>query len=106
MDDKIKLEWGRKITGDLYKRWPKDAGGKIVEPAFLTHCSCLDMNDEMTVNLLEAYGIPCVRKYPNDGDFGRVLLGMSGTGVDIYVPETMYDDAVSLTEGSAEIDEL
>lgn len=106
MENKIKLEWGRKITGDLLKRWPKDTSGELVEPVFLTHCSCLDMQDEMLVNLLEAYSIPCLRQYPNDGDFGRLVLGMSGPGVDIYIPKTMYEDAVNLSEGSAEYEEL
>ena len=106
MDETAKLEWGRRITGELYERWPRDEKGELVEPVFLTHCFCLDMQDEMLVNLLEAYGIPCVRQYPNDGDFGRLSLGTSGTGVDIYIPKTMYDDAVNLTEGSAEYEEL
>lgn len=105
MDDKIKLEWGRKITGELYKRWPKDEDGQPVEPVFLAHCTNLDMSDEMLVNLLEAYGIPCVRRYPNDGDFGRLVLGVSGTGVDVYVPKTLYEDAAALSEGSTEFDE-
>lgn len=106
MENSLKLEWGRKITGELYERWPKDENGDVIEPVFLTHCLCLDMQDEMLVNLLEAYGIPCVRQYPNDGDFGRIMLGMSGTGVDVYVPKTMYEDAVDLSEGSAEYEEL
>lgn len=106
MENSLKLEWGREITGELYERWPKDENGDVIEPVFLTHCLCLDMQDEMLVNLLEAYGIPCVRQYPNDGDFGRIMLGMSGTGVDVYVPKTMYEDAVDLSEGSAEYEEL
>ena len=106
MEENPKIEWGRRITGDLYKRWPRDEKGELIEPVFLTHCMNLDMSDEMTVNLLEAYGIPCLRQYPNDGDFGRLVLGVSGTGVDIYVPMTMYEDAVSLSEGSSEFDEL
>lgn len=106
MDEKAKLEWGRKLTGDLYERWPKDAEGEPEEPVFLTHCLSLDMSDEMLVNLLEAYGIPCLRQYPNDGDFGRLMLGMSGTGVDVYIPRSMYEDAVNLSEGSAEYEEL
>lgn len=106
MDNELKLEWGRRITGELLERWPKDEKGEPVEPVFLTHCSNLDFNDEMTVNLLEAYSIPCLRQYPNDGDFGRLVLGVSGTGVDIYIPNTMYEDAVNLTEGNAEYEKL
>jgi len=106
MADGVKVEWGKRLVGDILKRWPKDEAGELIEPVFLTHRMCLDMSDEMLVNLLEAYNIPCIRQYPNDGDFGRLVLGMSGTGVDIYVPKTMYEDAVNLTEGSSEYDEL
>ena len=106
MDNETKIEWGRRLTGDILRRWPKDENGEPVEPVFLTHCVSLDMRDEMLVNLLEAYDIPCIRQYPNDGDFGRLVLGMSGTGVDVYVPKTLYEDAVNLTEGSAEYEEL
>lgn len=106
MSDEFKLEWGRKITGDLYKRWPKDENGNPEEPVFLCHSLALDMSDELLVNLLEAYGIPCLRQYPNDGDFGRLVLGMSGTGVDIYVPKSKYDEATQLSEGSAEYEDL
>lgn len=105
MDETAKLEWGRRITGQLYERWPRDEKGELIEPVFLTHCDCLNIRDEMIVNLLEAYGIPCVRQYPNDGDFGRLILGTSGTGVDIYVPRSMYEDAVNLSEGSADYDQ-
>lgn len=106
MNEEAKLEWGRKLTGELYERWPKDENGEPVEPVFLTHCMSLDMRDEMLVNLLEAYGIPCLRQYPNDGDFGRLMLGMSGPGVDVYVPRNMYEDAINLSEGSSEYEEL
>lgn len=105
MDETAKLEWGRRITGQLYERWPRDEKDELIEPVFLTHCDCLNIRDEMIVNLLEAYGIPCVRQYPNDGDFGRLILGTSGTGVDIYVPRSMYEDAVNLSEGSADYDQ-
>ena len=106
MKEERKPEWGRRLTGELQKKWPKDEAGELVEPVFLTHRMCLDMGDEMLINMLEAFGIPCIRQYPNDGDFGRLLLGMSGTGVDIYVPRTMYEDAVNLSEGRAEYEEL
>lgn len=106
MGEDIKLEWGKRLTGDTLNRWPKDENGEPVEPVFLTHCMNLDLSDEMLVNLLEAYNIPCIRQYPNDGDFGRLVLGISGTGVDIYVPKTLYEDAVNLSEGSAEYEDL
>lgn len=105
-DSGVKLEWGRKLTGELYEHWPKDADGKPEEPVFLTHCMSLDMSDEMLVNLLGAYGIPALKQYPNDGDFGRLILGISGPGTDIYVPKSMYEDAVNLSMRGAEYEEL
>lgn len=91
-----KLGWGFSKTGKLLKNWPTDEAGEPLPGAFLKHCSSLDMEDEMTVNLLEAYGIPCVRRYPENGSFGRIVLGMSGTGADLFVPESMLEDAQAL----------
>lgn len=101
------LQWGRALVGQLLKRWPKDERGEPVEPVFLCRKKCVDLDDELTVNMLEAYGIPCLRTYPGDGGFGRVVLGMSGNGADIYVPCTMLEDAAKLIEEeSAENEEL
>ncbi|MBS1401989.1 MAG: hypothetical protein HPZ79_03265 [Oscillospiraceae bacterium] len=97
--DEPKLEWGRDLPGDLLKRWPRDERGEPVRPAYLTKLSGLDMNDVLLVNMLEAYGIPCLRHYPRDGEFGKLMLGMSGFGVEILVPETMLEDAEALCEG-------
>ena len=85
-----------KLPGDLYRRWPKGEDGEIVPPKFLTHCLSTDLEDTMLVNMLEAYGIPALRIHPGDGAFGKVVLGMSGTGSSIYVPETLWEDARAL----------
>ena len=53
-------------------------------------------SDELIINMLEAYGIPCLRDYPGDGSFGKVVLGMSGQGTDIYVPESRLEEARAL----------
>jgi hypothetical protein len=54
------------------------------------------MFDEMTVNMLEAYGIPCLKVYPGYGSFGKLILGMSGEGTEIYVPKSLHEDALAL----------
>ena len=82
--------------GSLPDRWPRDDDGNFVRPAFLLHCDCNDLKDEIIVNMLEAYGIPCIKQYPGDGSFGHVVLGMSGNGTDIYVPENLAADAAEL----------
>ena len=91
-----------KLPGELYRRWPKLDNGEPVSPKFLSHCLSTDMADVMLVNMLEAYGIPALVVHPGDGSFGRVVLGMSGTGSSIFVPETLYNDAKELMEGNDE----
>ena len=58
--------------------------------------------------MLEAYGIPCLKIYPGDGSFGKLILGMSVQGVDIYVPQSLLEDARALCEArpEAESDQL
>ena len=95
-------DWGRGGFGLVADRWPKDEEGRAEESAFLCSCSNVDLSDTLTVNMLEAYGIPCLRDYPGDGSFGRVIMGASGTGVDIYVPKSMLEVAQKLIEGVEE----
>lgn len=97
-------KYGRSpMPGELFEKWPKDEHGDPVQPKLLAHCSSLDMADVMLVNMLQAYGIPAMVLHPGDGDFGKVVLGMSGTGSRMFVPENMYEDAKVLME--AEPDE-
>ena len=103
MDEK--KNWGRVIRGELYERWPKDENGEPEKPAWLCNCINLNMGDELTINMLEAYGIPCLKIYPGDGDFGRLVLGMSGQGTDVFVPQSLLEDAKALLNGEAEIPE-
>lgn len=100
-----KLLWGWSPVGKLADMWPRDDAGEFAAPAFLTHCMSIDMQDEMLINMLAAYGIPAVKQYPNDGSFGRVILGMSGGGTDIYVPHTLLEDALALISEDCEIEE-
>ena len=101
---KNKEGWGRLILGDLYERWPKDENGEPEEPVFLGTAVNLNYFDELTINMLEAYGIPCLRQYPGDGSFGKLILGMSGQGTEIYVPKSMVEDAANLCTYNAEKD--
>lgn len=96
MGENLSADWGRAIQEELLSRWPKDENGQPEKPAFLCNCKNLDMGDELRINMLEAYNIPCLRMYPGDGGFGRVVLGMSGQGTDIYVPESLLEDAIEL----------
>lgn len=90
--------WGRDLPGKIWKMWPKSAEGEPEEPVFLKHCSSVDMEDDLLINMLMAYGIPCMKINPQDGCFGKVLLGMSGSGTNIYVPKSLEEDARALME--------
>ena len=89
-------DWNKIIRGELYERWPKDENGEPEEPVRLGTAMNLNLFDELTVNMLEACGIPCLTLYPGDGSFGKLILGMSGQGTDIYVPASMAEDAAAL----------
>lgn len=89
-------KWGRELLGDLWERWPKDENGQPEEPAKLGTAVNTNLFDELTINMLEACGIPCLRMYPGDGSFGKVILGMSGQGTEIYVPKSRLQDAAAL----------
>lgn len=95
-----KNDWGRAMSGKLSDRWPKTAQGEPETPALLCNCKSLDLGDALRINMLEAYGIPCLKIYPGDGSFGKLILGMSGQGVDIYVPQSLLEDARALCEAA------
>jgi hypothetical protein len=78
---------------DVGPSWPNDESGESVPPAFLMRVSGGPLDMELTLNLLKAYGIPHVSQYPNDGLFGKLILGYPPAGMDIYVPITMLEDA-------------
>ena len=98
MGENVRSDWGRSVDTALMERWPKDENGEPEKPEFLCRCISNNMSDKIRVNMLEAYGIPCLSMYPGDGSFGKVILGMSGEGVDIYVPQSLLADALALCE--------
>lgn len=96
----LKPVWAKTHLGTLYEEWPKK-DGVPEDPVFLKHCSSVDMEDEMFVGMLSAFGIPAVKQYPANGGFGKVVLGMSGEGTDIFVPASMLNDALSIIGGKS-----
>ena len=99
-------DWGRHEYGKVYDAWPRDEAGSPVPPALLTRCGPLDMEAEMIQSMLEAYGIPSLRCLPGDGAFGELILGVSGSGVDIYVPCERLAEAQELLKGEPDDDGL
>ena len=100
-----KLDWARDLPGKMAKRWPKDENGEYVAAAFLTTCSQLDMGDAIVTGMLVSLDIPYVKKFPHYGGFGNLMLGVSAEGLDIFVPETMLEDARNILEGESEDEE-
>ena len=91
--------WGKPQKG---LPWPNGEDGKPVRPAFLTHLNVTDMEGQIVMSLLESAEIPVVTQYPNNGEFGKVIIGVSGTGIELYVPEHLLEDAQGLLNGEFE----
>ena len=88
------MDWVNKKKNGL--SWPDNESGEPVPQAFLIHISGGPLDMELTLNLLEAYGIPHVCEYPNNGLFGKLILGHPPGGMEVFVPETMLEDAQNL----------
>ncbi|MBR3559985.1 MAG: hypothetical protein IKN81_00385 [Oscillospiraceae bacterium] len=93
--DEPKLSWGR-TPHDLADRWPKNDAGEPETPVFLTSAVEADAQAELIMQLLRAYDIPVIKRYDKDGTLGKVVLGMSGYGVSLYVPQSLLEDAQNL----------
>lgn len=89
--------WG--FSKKSHENWPLDEYGNQVKPAFLKHTGGSPMDIDVEVSLLRAYNIPVIFEYPNDGEFGKLIIGHAGGGVDIYVPEAMLEDAKNILNG-------
>ena len=93
------MDWSLKKKEEI--PWPQNENGEAIAPAYLIHISGGPLDMELTLNLLNAYGIPYVCEYPNNGLFGKLILGHPPGGMEVFVPETMLEDAQNLL--SAEI---
>ena len=79
--------WGFRKKKKLRDIWPKKENGEMVAPAFLMNVGGGPFDTDITVSLLEAYGIPVACQYPNDGEFGKLIVGRATGGVDILCPK-------------------
>jgi len=89
------LTWGRS-PNDLPARWPRKADGTPEAPALLTHRMEWNYESEILEQKLRAYDIPVFRQMGNLGTLSKIVLGFSGSGVDLYVPESLLSDAQEL----------
>lgn len=76
--------------------WPKDDNGEPVPPARLTTVMGTQLDYQMTLSLLHSFGIPTIESYSDYGSLAKVILGFAGSGMDVYVPETMVEFAKEL----------
>ena len=102
MSEQAKDFWARADRG-LLDRWPKDAEGRPEQAAKLALQSELDCMADITLTMLEGYGIPAFK----DGSLGRVLSGFAGQGVELYVPASRLEEARELlnSAGAGETEE-
>ena len=94
------MSWsiGKKTKG---AKWPDGENGQPVPPVYLTRIHGGPLDLELTLNLLTAYDIPYVCEYPNDGLFGQLIMGFPPAGIELFVPETMLEDAKNILEAEA-----
>ncbi len=90
-----KLTWGKRER-DLPERWPKLADGTPEPGAFLTHRMERNCEVELLEQMLRAYGIPVLTRHGDYGSLGKVVMGFSGEGVDLFVPASLFSDAQEL----------
>jgi len=104
---KLKANWsfkGEKGVSDLTE-WPKDEKGESVAAAFLTNVGGTQLDYEMVLSQLRAFSIPYASELTGSGQFTKVLMGFSGAGMDIYVPETLLEDAKNILFSDSEAQE-
>ncbi|WDV45369.1 hypothetical protein PV797_17845 [Clostridiaceae bacterium M8S5] len=58
-------------------------------------------------SLLNSYGIPTLRKYKSTGEYTNIYMGRSVSGVDLYVPLKLYEEAkIIITKEKEDISDL
>ena len=91
---KARPVWKKDSTEDT--PWPKTADGQPERAVFLATVSDVGVDAELVISMLRAFGVPVVRQFEHGGQLGKVILGFSGYGEDLYVPESMLDLAREL----------
>ena len=85
--------------------WPKTDAGEPVPPALLLDAQ----NSQEILNArmaLTALGIPFLVQNPSPATFTTVLFGTELIGGNLYVPETLLEDAKFLLENPISEEEL
>ncbi len=65
-----------------------------------------DIEADIYKSLLESFGIPVRKRYAGAGDYLKVYMGNTNLGVDLYVSEGLYDDAMEIINSESDIPEI
>lgn len=99
MDQEKMAPWAYRKS-DLPDNWPTGADGKPEPGALLAAAqSELGGGADVLISLLDGCGIPALKA----GSQGRVILGFAGLGVDIYVPQSRFEEARSILSAPVEM---
>jgi len=96
MKENEKRWWGEFMGGALLEQWPRNEQDEPEEPALLCSITSKNLSDQLVVNMLQACGIPSLCLERGNGSLGKLYLGISGYGTDIYVPVSLLHDAKML----------
>ena len=97
-----KVTWGFRRNTEKTAEWPKDERGENIPVAFLANIGGSQLDYEMPLSLLRAFSIPYVCDFAGAGRIVKICFGFSGAGMDIYVPETLLEDAKEILSNNSE----
>lgn len=83
-------------TGGL--PWPDGRDGEPEEPILLTEMPDFGGRCQLLQSRLRAYSIPSITRYPGGGTLGKVVLGFSGYGVQLFVPASRLEESCKLLD--------
>ncbi|MBQ2324020.1 MAG: hypothetical protein II379_05475 [Oscillospiraceae bacterium] len=95
MSEESKPVWG-KADYNLLEHWPKLPDGSPEKPVLAANLPDLGGQADMIIAMLRSYNIPVMTRYTGAGGYSKILFGFAGTGVDLYVPESMHQAAMDL----------
>ncbi|BAK99042.1 hypothetical protein OBV_18440 [Oscillibacter valericigenes Sjm18-20] len=96
---KDETSWGFR-RGDLPEHWPTGPDGQPEQAALLIAAqSELGGGADVLLSMLGGCGIPAFKS----GTLGKVIFGFAGRGVDIYVPQSMLEDAKLILDHPARL---
>ena len=100
-----KMEWGMEAgLKETLASWPTREDGGPVKKALLTTVSSSAMEDEILCTMLASFDIPTLKELPGNGILWKTILGTGTRAVDIFVPETMLEEAAKLLQNTEDSD--